>query len=588
MRSDSPEVIVDDYIDSIISGKRIAGNLEKLAVERYLHDLDHAADRGYRFDVDLAKHACNFFSCLHHSKGEWAGKEFILAGWEAFIVWNIFGWVRITDRFRRFRTAYIETARKNGKSTIGAGIGWYCFVADAEPGAEVYTASTKRDQSRIVHAEAVRMRKASPTLIELVESYKDNLSIPETASKYEPLGADVDGMDGLNVHAAIVDEVHAHKSRKCWDLLETGIAARRQPLMFAITTAGVDKGEESICWELHSQGTSVLEGFKNGSYIDDRFFAFIAAMDKGDDWRNPSSWEKANPNLRISVKEDIISDQCKDAINNPGKENAFRRLRCNEWTEQYTRWISIREGWDACPNDKVSDEALRRLRAFGGLDLANSDDLAAFVLAFPGKDNIILKGRYWIPENNIKKVSKNGKIPIKRWIEEGYMEVTNGNICDYKVIRQRILEDSRQYRIKELAYDPWNATQLVTDLMDDGANMIEVSQSFKALSPPSKEWESAVKGKILNHQGDPVLRWMMGNVSIEEDSNGNIKPSRKSSKQKIDGVIAGIMALSRLIVHRDNRAYRRHGVRSFDITDKDIAEYRAKKSEDKTRKEDQI
>ena len=278
------------YIDDVLKGRIVAGRLVRLAVERHQRDLKTAKDRGLRFDPKAAKRVLDFFGRLRHSKGEWAGQPFVLAPWQAFILWVVFGWMR-ADGSRRFRTAYHEVSRKNGKSTLAAGVGLYLFAADQEAGAEVYTAATKRDQARIVHSEAVRMVASSPGLSRFITTFKDNLSLLRTGSKYEPLGADADTMDGLNISGAIIDELHAHPTRKVWDVIETGTGARRQPLLFAITTAGFDR--HSVCWEQHDYGVKVLEGVIE----DDTFFAYIAALDPEDDWQDASVWIKANPNL---------------------------------------------------------------------------------------------------------------------------------------------------------------------------------------------------------------------------------------------------------------------------------------------------
>src|SRR5512139_2470424 len=289
----------EQYIDDVVAGRVSACHWVQQAAQRHIDDLEHGAERGLHFDQDAAEHVLKFFTILRHSKGEWAGRLIELEPWQQFLLWTLFGWKR-ADGTRRFRTAYIEVARKNGKSTMGAGIGLYLLAADGEPGAEIYSAATKRDQARITHLEAVRMVRSSPMLKRRIRTFRDNLNIEGTASKFEPLGADADTTDGLNIHGAIVDEIHAHKTREMWDRLDTATGARRQPLMFGITTAGYDR--QSLCWTLNEYSKKVLDRVID----DDTFFGLIYTLDEGDDWQDEKTWIKANPNLNVSKKIDDL------------------------------------------------------------------------------------------------------------------------------------------------------------------------------------------------------------------------------------------------------------------------------------------
>lgn len=416
-------------------------------MERHVRDLETGKERGLRFDKNAGLHILNFFSLLRHSKGEWAGEPFVLSPWQTFILWAVFGWKR-ADGHRRYRTAYVEIGRKNGKSTVAAGIGLYLFAADQEPGAEVFTAATKRDQARIVHGEAVNMVRMSPGLQRFIQVFKDNLSMTRTNSKYQPLGADADTMDGLNVHGAIIDELHAHKNRSLWDVLETATGARRQPLLFAITTAGFDR--TSICWQQHDYGEKVLDRIIE----DDAYFAYIACLDAQDEWTDWSVWIKANPNLGVSVKVESLEDQCAKAESLPAAQNAFRRLRLNQWTEQADRWIDM-SVWDggAVP---VNRAELSQRRCFGGLDLSTTTDISAFVLVFPpskkeGLWQVLC--RFWIPKDNIVKRVQHDRVPYDGWVQQGLIEATPGNVVDYSVIKARILEDAARFDLKEMAVD---------------------------------------------------------------------------------------------------------------------------------------
>jgi phage terminase large subunit-like protein len=321
---------VTAYARAVTDGQVLTNRLVRLACERHLDDLNSVGTRGLRFDPQAAQHAIDFFGFLRHSKGEWAGQAFALAPWQAFVVGALFGWKR-ADGLRRFRTAYCAVPRKNGKSTLSAGIGLYLLVADGEQGAEIYSAATSRDQARIVFDEAKRMVGSSPALKRRVGILINNLHVAATSSRFMPLSSDSSTMDGLNVHGAVIDELHAHRTRNVVDVLDTATGARRQPLLFEITTAGYDR--HSICYEHHHYSIKVLEGM----VPDDSWFAFIAAADEHDDWTDPKVWQKANPSFGLSVKADDLARKAEKAIALPGAQNAFRRMHLNEWTEQAER-----------------------------------------------------------------------------------------------------------------------------------------------------------------------------------------------------------------------------------------------------------
>lgn len=538
------------YAEGVRSGKIPAGKLIKLAVKRYFNDVKTAKKRGLEFREDKAQHAIDFFKFLRHSKGEWAGQEFVLGPWQQFILYNLFGWYR-ADGTRRFRTAYVEVPRKNGKSTFMAGIGLYLLVADDEPGAEVYSAATKLDQAKIIHDEATRMVKSSPDLASYVGVFRNNLHITETASKFEPLGADSDTMDGLNIHGVGVDELHAHKNRLVWDVIDTATGSRRQPMIFAITTAGFDRN--SICYEQHRYGEKILDGIIE----DDSFFTFIATIDKGDDWRNEKTWAKANPNLGVSVKIDDLRRLAHKAKEVPAAQNAFKRLRLNVWTEQHTLWIDS-TAWKRCKGD-VPDYELGH--CFAGLDLGSNRDLSAFVRLFPHEDKFVVRADFWMPEDGVRDRVKKDRVPYDLWIEQGFIMTTPGNITDYDFIREAILQRSIEHEIKEVAFDRWSAGQLSTQLAGEDILMVPFGQGFISMAAPTKELERLVLASLLLHGDNPVLAWMMSNVSIRLDPAGNMKPDKAKSSEKIDGIVALIMALGRLIVHQTTEdVYAERGV----------------------------
>ena len=527
---------------------RVAGKYERLCWERHERDLALASSpeghpKGYYFDAEKGNRVVEFIEkfCRHY-EGELAGQLIVLEEWQRDIYRAVFGWLR-RDGTRRYRTAYIEIPRKNGKSVKGSGTGLYLTVADDEGGAQVYSAATKKDQAKIVHDGATKMVKASPELRRFVRTFRNNISCERLGSKFEPLGADSSTLDGLNTHGLIEDETHAHTDRHVHDVLVTSMGARRQPLAWIITTAGV-YDPESIGWELHERAVQVLEGVID----DDSFFAYIAAMDEGDDYTDPEVWAKANPNLGVSLKYDYMSEQCERARTTPSYLNTFLRYHLNRWTQQATRWIPT-EKWSAC--DRIVDEAVLQGReCYGGLDLSRTTDLTAFVLAFPNPDRSIdLLFRFWCPLERIVERAKADRVPFDAWQRDGWLTATEGNEVDYQTIRATIGDLAGRFKIREIAFDPWNATETAQRLGGDGFQMVEMRQGFKTLSEPSKKFEAAVLDRRIGHltpKGPhPVMRWNVANVTVIEDAAENIKPTKPTEKSRIDGVIASVMAVGR-------------------------------------------
>ena len=547
---------VTTYARHVIKGKILTGELVRLACQRHIDDLKSGLARGLRFDKNAALRAIDFFPLLQHSQGEWAGGPFNLESWQKFIVGSLFGWKR-ADGTRRFRTAYNEIARKNGKSTISAGVGLYLFDGDDEPGAQVYTAATKRDQARIVHSEAVRMVKASPALRSHIRVFKDNLNIEATASKYEPLGADSDTLDGLNVHGSIIDELHAHKNSGMVDILETATGARRQPLNFEITTAGYDR--HSICWQHRDYSEKVLRGIIQ----NDAWFAYIATMDKGDRWDDEACWGKANPNLGVSVKLDGLRDMARKAAELPSAQNAFRQKHLNEWTEQAERWLPM-DLWDEGATPAIDLAELAGKECWGGLDLASVSDIASLCLVFPDE----VSGEWtvlwwnWVPREGARRRADRDRVPYFDWAHAGQIIMTDGDVTDYDVIRDTIKTVAETFNVKEIAYDRWNASQLVTQLTGDGLTMVPTGMGYASMNAPSKELETLIVGRKLKHGGDPVARWAASNVTAEKDAAGNTKPSKGKSTEKIDPIVALVLAISRAMVARDSGSvYETRGIR---------------------------
>jgi phage terminase large subunit-like protein len=557
----------EQYAQDVINGTIIACKWVRLACARHLHDLEHAHKRGFYFDVEAAQRVLRFISLLKHSKGKWGrhgGELFTLEPWEQFIIWVAFGWKRKSDGMRRFRTLWLEVARKNGKSTLGAALGLYLAFVDNEPSAEVFSCATKRDQARLCHAEAIRMVRKNPLLKKYIRIFKDNLSLEQTNSKYVPLGADSDSTDGLNVHGIIADEVHAWKSREMWDVLETATGSREQPMIIGITTAGTDRN--SVCYEKHEHTRKVLEGWKDGTYVDDTWFGIIFTLDDGDDWRDEKNWPKANPNLGVSKYFDDLKMKAKRAEQMVSALNNFLRRELNIWVQGEVKAINM-DAWRACGGDEPALEFAERLKGmtcYAGLDLGSNSDITAFVMVFPDEDeNLHVLCRFWIPEDNMLIRSRDQGVKYAEWVKAGYIEATPGNVIDTDWIFEQIKNDADAYDIDQIAFDRWGAARVVTTLQNQGLTMAQFGQGFASMSPPSKDLiERLIPSKKIVHGNNPVLTWMADNLVVRLDPSGNVKPDKSKSREKIDGIVALIMAIDLAQRHPENKSiYSKRGLR---------------------------
>lgn len=517
-----------------------------------------AIDEGCWYSAKRADHAVKFFNeYLRHSKGEWAGKKFALLEWQEWdLIRPLFGWMR-ADGTRRFRRAYVEVPKKNGKSTISAGIALYLLIADNEPGAEVYSAASDREQASIVFREAKSMVEASDVLAQRLRTTDSKKLIADPLSKswYKALSADVPTKEGLNIHGLIFDELHAQKTRELWDALKYGGASRRQPLFVSITTAGHDR--TSICFDQHKYAKRVMDG----SVRDISFFAYISAAAQDDDWTDPAVWAKANPSYGITINKDAFMSDFLEAQQNSSSQNSFRRYRLNQWTEQETRWLDMVK-WRACTGPVP---ALTRSDGFfGALDLASTQDLAAYIQLFPSKGFLVVC-HFFIPEECLKRRVKRDHVPYDQWARDGFLTVTRGNTVDEDAIVEAVLASAGRHKCLEMAYDRWNASHVVRRLSDEGLTMVPIGQGFASLSFPSKELEKRVVSAELNHMGNPILDWMAQNCATETDAAANIKPSKKRSTEKIDGIVGLVMALARYVAHAGAKRskYEDKGVTQF-------------------------
>ncbi len=549
------------YARAVVSGEIMTGRLVRLACDRHLNDLRDGAARGLRFDLEAAAHAIEFFSFLRLIEGENADRVFKLEPFQEFIVGSLVGW-KGEDGYRRFRTAYVEIWKGTGKSPLAAGIGLYGLSCDKEQGAEVYAAAVTRDQAKIVFTDAEKMAKASPFLSAILTFNVSNLALLSANSYLRPVSSEARALDGKRVHMALIDEIHEHPNAMVVDKMRAGTKARRQSLIFEITNSGYDRN--SVCWNHHEYSSKILQGVLE----NESWFAYVCQLDPCekcaadgkdapnedcedcDDWRNESTWIKANPGLDVILPRKYLREQVEEALGMPSKQNIVRRLNFCQWTEQAVRWIPMAD-WDACPSGErrlVTLESLRRRPCYGGLDLSSKIDLAAFVKVFAPDETDpcwVWLCRFFVPGDNVRERERRDRVPYSQWITQGFIEATEGNVVDYNVIEDRIVEDSKIYSIQEIGFDPWNATQLATDLIGKGFKMVETRQGTATMNEPSKEFEAVIRAGKLDHRSNPVLRWNASNVAVHRDRNDNLIPDKERSSERIDGIVAGLIAMAR-------------------------------------------
>lgn len=540
------------FIEDVKSGKIKIGKYAMLAIDRHLADLDK--DWDFVFDEARADKAFAFISALRHTKGESAGKRFNIQPFQEFFIKVLFGWQRKSGG-RRFRKAYLEIARKNGKTELAAAIAVYCFLLDNETGAEVYTAATTRDQARIAFETAKvflkNLKKDSKTFNKLVNVLKYNCNVPSTNTKFEAVSSDADTLDGLNPHCAIIDEYHAHKTSDVLEVMETGMGSRQQPLLLITTTAGFNK--ESPCYLYRKVMIDILENRKT----DDTVFPLLFCLDDGDDWQDKNNWTKSNPNLGITPYMDYMENQYQKALNEgASKQVQFLTKNLNVWTSTSSVWIP--QSYIDETRLYLNDDQLLGKLCYAGLDLASTRDICALVLCFPvqdGLDKVHIKSYYFCPEDNIKERTLRDGVPYLQWQMDGHLIMTEGNVTDYDYIKSKVIEITKKYRIECIAFDRWNASQLVIHLTNDGANMKPFGQGFISMSAPTKEIEKLFLSCSITHDGNPVLEWMLTNVILRLDPAGNVKIDKGKSTEKVDGPVAMVMAFAQTMLEDKTSLY---------------------------------
>ena len=538
------------YIDDVLGGKIPACQWVKLACQRQKDDLTRFGDRGrFLFDEAKGNEVCRFIELLTHTKGELAGTRIKLEPWQVFILTTAFGWRRREDGGRRFRRVYIEVPRGNGKSCLSSGVGLYCLVADKEPGAEVYSFATTRDQAKIVFGDAKQMAATNAPLRARfgLDVLANALYVPQTNSTFQAKSAEGSTLDGLNTHLAVVDELHAHKTRDVYDVVETSLGKRRSSLLWVITTAGFNTS--GICYEVRTMVTRVLRREAD----DETQFGVIFGIDDGDDWKTQAALIKANPNWGVSVRPEMIESLQKKAIALPSAMNNFKPKHLDVWCSASSAWMDM-GAWGRAECSANLDD-FEGCECYIGLDLGSKSDLTAKILIFPRVEDDDRTHYYvfcqcYLPR---RAVETSANAQYSGWSEEGLLRVTEGAMTDFNVVEEEIRSDLSRFNVLAIVYDPWQATQLATTLADDGAPMIECRATVQNFSDPMKSLEALVLDGRLHHDGNPLLTWMMGNVVAKVDAKDNIFPRKERYEEKIDGVVALIMGLGNALTGDGDR-----------------------------------
>lgn len=534
--------IANKYINDVLTGKVPACLYVKQACKRQFNDLKRKR-WPYHFDDDKACRVCKFIELLKHVKGPLAGENIKLEPWQIFILTTCFGWVD-KNGFRRFQQVYIEVSRGNGKSALSSGIALYMLCADGEKGADVYSFATTRDQAAIVFNDAQSMARSNPELKAAfgLSVLAKSLVVLGTNSKFLAKSADASTLDGLNTHCGIIDELHAHKTREIYEVVKTSIGKRSQPLLWCITTAGFIL--DGVCMEVRQFVVKIL----TGTVKEESQFGIIYTIDEGDDWRSDEALIKANPNWNVSVMPKAIFANRTLALTNPSAENGFKTKHLDVWCNANSAWMQMSK-WRKCYRPEIELSSFEGCPCVYGIDLAAKTDIAAIVRIFFRKEDddkihYYVFPEFWLPSETVQ-MSSNSQ--YKGWAKQELLHLTDGPVNDLQNIQEFLLEDAKHYDALALAFDPWQAYQLAQNLMDEGLEMVEIKPTVLNFSEPMKELQALVYQKRLHTDGNPILEWMASNVVAHSDAKDNIYPRKEQPNNKIDGIVALIMAINRTI-----------------------------------------
>jgi len=538
--------IATKYAKDVVSGKIPASKKTIQCCQRQLDDLKRK-NWLYYFNEDKANEVCNFIELLPHVKGKLTGQNIELEAWQCFWLTTLFGWYHKEKGVRRFTKAFTFLPRKNGKSAISAGILLYMLAMDEEGGAECYSAATTKDQAKIVFGMAQSMARKRPELLDhtgmKVLTHQITADMGDSIAK--AVSADADTLDGLNPHYASIDELHAHKTREVYDVMETALGAREQPLLNVITTAG--NNVVGICYEIYDYCEQILKKY----ITDDTFFCLIYEADKEDDFTKKETWIKANPNINVSVSIDYLESLAKKAKIKITAQSNFKTKHLNVWCKSHTQWMNL-ERWERTmerewhPNDFLG----KRVRL--ALDLAQKLDINTLTMLFEESDEFFVKTNYYFPENNVVEFAHSTYNQYEAWAQEGYFTLTPGDSVDYETIKQDIIDLAEKYEVVDISVDPWQGRYLMQQLMLEGLDVVEYPNQVKTMSDPMKELEALVKSGKIHTGQDPVLRWMASNVVAKLDAKDNIFPRKEKPEKKIDGIVSLIMALGRAILEPEH------------------------------------
>ena len=554
------------YCHDVLDGTIVAGKWARLACERHLRDLARAESDPkwpYYFDPWWAADACGFIEKLPHVEGEWKTETIFLEPWQVFATAGLFGWRRASDEGRRFNTAYLEVGRKNAKSTWSAGVALYCLTCEGENGPQIKLAATTGAQTDAVFQPAKAMVERTSDLREAfgLEAMARSIPCHMNGGHIKPINAKASTQDGLNPHVAILDELHAHKTRALFDVLKSARGARKNPLSLYITTAGYNLA--GVCFEQRTIVTKILLGIFPG----DHYFGLIFTLDvaetedeEDDDPYDESNWPKANPNLGVSVDLQELREYAAEAQISPDSEGEFKTKRLNMWLGAAGAWLNMQQ-WDNCKKADLTLEQFEGEAAWAAVDLAAKNDVAAAAIVFERSGELYGFGRYWLPKELVQERAKTHAHYLT-WAQQGLLKLTPGNMIDYAFIEAELEAWCERFDMRSLGFDPYQSNQIATSMLDKGHEVVVIPNTVKSMSDPAKDFEARVQVGRFHHNGDPVMKWMASNVVVYRDQKANIFPKKEkpSSPQKIDVIVAMIMAIGRWLLEEDTTSvYDREG-----------------------------
>jgi len=540
--------LAEEYAQNVVKGRVPACRWVRLACERQLSDLERwrGKDQPFFYDSAAAERVCQIVELFPHIKGVWASErqKLKLQPWQCFLIATVFGWKVAATKRRRFKVAYTEVPRKNAKSTVTSAIGNYLVACDAEAGAYVVSAANTRDQAKLVFTDSQIMARREPDFLRKfgVEVLAHMIAVPGTASKYEALSAEHSNLDGLNLHAALIDELHAHDTRGLWDVLETATGSRAQSIIWAITTAGVNRA--SVCYDQRSHVLDIL----GGHVSDDSYFGIVYTIDDGTDYWDEATWALANPNWDVSIYPETIRSEAKRAQHMPSAQNNFLCRHLDIWVNADVAWLPA-GSWDRCVDKTLDIEDFAHESCYIGVDLARRSDITALMIVFPPKgtrESWAVFGRYYLPEQTI---SRPENAHFQGWEIAGRLISTPGIITDFDYIINDLDDLAARFNVQEIAFDPHDASPIYNALEKrmPRVKKVDVKQSPSNMSPAMVEMEGLVLGKKIRHDGDPVLGWMVSNVRCRRGFGDLIQPEKESENKKIDGVTATLMCINRAL-----------------------------------------